>query len=652
MFVELYDRAKERVAVPPLRAQRYTVSALGGPKSAMLATDDSTVELLHYIGYYVIIKNDFGTPVWWGKVEEVLLNTGKLQIGVSQREIRNRISVLHNYIDGDGGSIPVETTFGENARSIEAYGKFEERQSLGEASIAQAIAVRDQALLDLALPKLFTRIARSGNEGATLRCIGLWDTLRQVYYQNLTGLEAFTASHTTEQILGWAITSNQIGFADKSFQVLGSGLDALNENDRVNISGSFSNDGTKTVFGVGEKSRTYTANTIGFNSSDDITDSANGLGFIKSGNYFKVTGSPLHSRWHLADEVGRGSIATDELVTGTIGTEAAGPSIIIQQGQRVDLVEDVVIERPVQTITITAHGTKVAYSVPYFVTPGAVPYQLGEVWVKMRREGITADNVKCDFCADSGGAPGTVLDSVTVPGNSLITRMAWVKFTMANVATVTPGATYWIVISRTGANSATSYYTVGITEDLGHAGNLRLWTGSTWATRIVAASMPFQLWGHTPGTDQIAAILATTGQYLRGYSVRYTTAVTRRQYHSGNLSGLEELINLLNVGARLLPRVTPDWIMVIEQVIAQDPQYQLGRNGTLTDLTGKPIEPGVLPVGQWCRIDGIPDNFDALAPLAPFIIGEMEYDAIKNEIADITPLDADSIWDIGGAVQG
>ena len=653
MFVELYDRSKERVAAPAMTPERYSIDAIGGPKSAMIAVNSNSVDLLRYVGYFVIIKNDNGTPVWWGKVEEVLLDADRLQIGASQRELRNRIAVLFNYIDGDGSPVPVETSFAQNDRSVAAYGRFEERHSLGEASATQAGAVRDRALADLAFPRPSLRINRSGGKGATLRCVGLWDTLKQTYYKDSTGLIAFTDSHTTELVLGWALTSNQVGFTDKSVQAPGGGFDAFHENDKINISGSFSNDGNKTVFGVGEKPRTYVANTIGFDATDDVTDTANGFGFIKSGNYFKVTGSAAHSRWHLADEVGRGHIATDDLVTGTIANEAAGPAITIYQPWRVDLVEDVVTEQPAQSVTITAHGVKVAYSVPFFTSPEAEAFQLGEVWVKMRRNGQTSDDVKVEFCTDSSGAPGTVLDSATIPGNSLITRMAWVKFTMTSVATVTPGSTYWIVISRTGANNAQTYYTVGITEDLGHAGNLRLWTGSAWATRVIAASVPFQLWGHTTATTQIYNILSAEGQYFRQVFVRYTTTVTRRQYHDGTLSAYEELLNLLNVGARLLPRVTPEWHIIIEPLPSVlELQHQIGRNGKLTDLVGKPLEQGVLPVGQWCKIDGIPDNIDALAPISPFIIGSMEWDAKRNELADIAALDSDSVWDIGGVSQG
>ena len=56
MFVELYDRSKERVAAPAMTPERYSIDAIGGPKSAMIAVNSNSVDLLRYVGYFVIIK--------------------------------------------------------------------------------------------------------------------------------------------------------------------------------------------------------------------------------------------------------------------------------------------------------------------------------------------------------------------------------------------------------------------------------------------------------------------------------------------------------------------------------------------------------------------------------------------------------------------
>ncbi|MCB0104442.1 MAG: hypothetical protein KDE53_00980 [Caldilineaceae bacterium] len=650
MIVELYDHNRQRIHAPVMAPLRYSASAIGGPQAAMIQVYSDSRDVLRYVGHYVIIRNDSNVAVWWGKVEEVLLNVGKLQIGVSSREMRNRIKVLHTYMDGEGIPTPAETEFAEDARSVAVYGRFEERHSVGDASADQALAVRDQALLDIGLPKASLKLNRTGGSGAILRCVGLWDTLHQTYYENLIGRELFTASHTAEQVMGWALSSDGIGFADKRVQALPGTLDVFNEGDKFTISGSASNNGTKTVFNVAEgKPQDYTNNTIDFDPSDDLNDSANGLGFIRSGNFFLVSGSPLHSRWHLADEVGRGHIATDEAVTGAISAEAAGPFITIQQGQSLEVSESITTEIPGASVTMTAHGSKIAYAITITDSGG---WLLGEAWAKLMRVGDGTDSVRIEFCANSGGNPGAVLDATTIPGSAILQQMAWVRFSMNHVVTVQSGQTYWIVISRTGANSHLSFYKIGLDEEVGHSGTLRLWTGTGWAIRGVPASMPFQLWGHRSVTNQITDILASEGQYFSAVSVRYASSIMRRQYRDGAVTAYDELEPLLTAGQRLLPRITPDWGVVVEPVPTGEPRWKIGADGELTNMFGQPVGQGVLPVGEWCAIDGIPDNISAIAPVSPFVIGRLEYNAERNELIDIQALDSTDIWAVGEVRQG
>ena len=648
MFVELYDHNKQRIHAPVMVPLRYSASALGGPQAAMIQVYSDSRDVLRYVGHYVIIRNDSNVAVWWGKVEEVLLNVGKLQIGVSSREMRNRIKVLHTYMDGEGIPTPAETEFAEDARSVAVYGRFEERHSVGDASSDQALAVRDQALLDIGLPKSSLKLNRTGGSGAILRCVGLWDTLHQTYYENLIGRELYTANHDTEQVLGWALTSSTIGFADRRVQVLEGGLDVFNEGDKFTISGSASNNGTKTVFSAAEgKTQTYAASTISFDPTDDINDSENGLGFIRSGTFFLLGGSALHTGWHLADEIGRGHIATDETVTGTITTEAAGPVISIAQGENIEVSETITTEIPGTVVTMTAHGTKIAYSITITDSGG---WLLGEVWVKLMRVGDGIDSVKVELCINENGHPGATLDSSEIYGSVLLRQMSWVRFPMNSVVAVQSGQTYWIVISRTGPNNPLAYYKVGLDSEMGHAGGLRLWTGTGWAVK--SASLPFQLWGHRSVTDQISDILTTEGQYFSAVSVRHNSIVMRRQYRDGAVTAYDELEPLLTAGQRLLPRVTHDWGVVVESIPTGEPKWKIGAEGELTNMFGHPTEQGVLPVGEWCTIDGIPDHISAIAPMSPFIIGRLEYNAERNELIDIQALDSTDIWAVGGVQQG
>lgn len=484
---------------------------------------------------------------------------------------------------------------------------------------------------------------------ATLRCVGLWQTLHQTYYSNSTGREIFDDPDNAEQVLGWGVTATDIGFADKRVQRLAGGLEALREGDKFTVSGSLSNNGTFTVFNVATgKPQTYTANTIAFAAGDNITNSAEGLAYIKVGTYIKVEGSPLNSRYHLVDESSRAAIATDTSVTGTISTEVAGATITLRTGQILEVEGTVNHAAPGPAVTLTAHGTKVAYS---FTVSGTLGWSAREVWVKLKRAGAPGDSIKVELCTNSGGGPGPVLASATVAGSTILQRMGWIQFYLTTTVGLTPGATYWLVISRTGANSAFDYYAIGLDEEVGHAGTLRLWTGSAWVARTVNASLPFQVWGHSETTTQIREMLTAVGQYFSGVDVRRNSGILRRQYRDGSLSVLDEITDLLaagtSVGQRLLPNVTHQWRAVVDGLSDAVPLYLLRKNRTLTYLSGAPVEEGVLPVGQWCAVDGIASQVDALAPLSPFVIGRLEYNAERGELVDIRSLDAGDIWSIG-----
>lgn len=91
-IVDLYDRNKARVQTPlALSVQRYSALAIGGPENAVLAVQAAPSEQAHaapiddvrkWLGYYVIIRNRYGTPVWWGRVEEANTAYEGVNVGV------------------------------------------------------------------------------------------------------------------------------------------------------------------------------------------------------------------------------------------------------------------------------------------------------------------------------------------------------------------------------------------------------------------------------------------------------------------------------------------------------------------------------------------------------------------------------------------
>lgn len=653
--VELYDRNKIRVDTPLLiTVDRYDADAEGGPASAIIEVrgDGAALDgVRRWIGYYVIIRNGNGTAVWWGKVEDATVGYANFSIGVSLRETRNRIQVLYTYLDADGTPVPVATDWVENARSVAEYGARELRFSVSQASLDQALKVANRLLSKLGLPPQTLKLTET--DGAILRCTGLWPALSATYYTNLFGREVFDLVNDAEQIIGWGVTASDIGFADSALHRVAGGLEALREGDHLLISGSVANSGVKSVFsGAAGKVQTYAADTISFSAGDDIFDSADGLGFIEMGTFIQVLGSVANSRYHLVDGTGRGQVTTDTTVSGVIVTELAGPSITIKQGEILPLTATVTTAVPGPSITLSSYS-KLAYS--FTPSVDGNNWTAAEIWIRLRKVGAPTDGAKISLCANSSGSPGTVLDSATVSGSSMVERSGWVKFTMSNTTALVYGNTYWLVFERTGSTSDVNYYSVGLDETQSHTGTLKLYINGTWVSRATPASMPFQVWGQTPTTTQLNEVLIDTGQF-NGVDVRVNSGVYRRQYRDGSEDALFVLTELIDAGDssgnQLIPMVTVDWRAVVD-VAPSDalPPYTLRGNKLITS-GGQPAEDGLLPVGQWCAVDGIISEGDALAPVSPFMIGYLEYNAAKGRISDIRPYGMDNIYDFSNILQG
>lgn len=652
--VDVFDRERRQIVTTvTMNVSRYSSYAVGGPHDAVIEATGSSESLLalrNWLGYYVIIRNTNNTAVWWGKVISTTVNYGNLEIGASLHDMANRVRVLHNYTDGEGYPVPTMTGWYQDTRSIAAFGKKELRHSIGDASVEQAEAAATKILGQSALAQ--QNFSLSTSDTAIIRCSGLWSTLEWIYLDNQADRQLYDGDDNSEQSIGWGVTATDIGFADRKIHRVAGGLDGLQDGERIRISGSLSNNGVKYASGSSGKAESLTATTISFNAGDDILDSGSGLGFVNMGSYIRVTGSAANSRYHLIDSTGRGAIATSTSITGSITTEAAGPSITIEQGSTLEVTTDVVLEKPGATVTIVA-TTAIGYS---FVSDNITSYLAAELWLKIRREGSPSDSLEILLRADNSGVPGTTLDSVTVAGSSLPTRMSWIKFSLNRTATITNGTKYWITVKRTGSNSTINYYSIGVDEDLGDTGTLLLGDDATWHSRPTNASMPFQVWGHRLTSDQIREILVSAGQFLSGVDNRVNSGIWRRSYRDGENTAYSEIETLLeagtSTGSTILPLIAPNWRCIIDLAdTSMIAEYKLLPDGTLKTVGDSVIEPGLLPLGKWCNIDGLQDG-DGLAPISPFLIGYAEYNARQNKIVDIKPINKTSVWDLSSILQG
>lgn len=572
--VELYQAQGFRLSV-----QRYSSRAIGGPEAATLVVDgvgDALWSVLNWLGYGVEIRNHMGTPVWWGRVWEADVRVNGLRRGCTMEKMYNKIAVAYSVLDVDGQAIYGETGWATDSESSTRYGNRELRYSLGDGEGVAATAKRDWLLSKLANPKAQRREA-SGEDGATLYCVGLWAALDDAYYSQPAGREQNNVSGNESQSLGWAlsgVTTVSFTASNKSIADSGNRLGGLQRNDKIVVSGSGSNNGTFTV------------------------DSVN------------ADGAQIR-------------------VLETIVDEAAGASV-----------------------TISAWGVWVAQS----FTP-ATAWNAVTVAVQLAKVGAPGDNVTIELQSDSSGVPsGTILASATLAPGSIGNTAAWKLATLSVAVALSAGATYWIVIKRSGASSATAYFKTQVDTGLAYTGgNLRLRTpGGTWSTRVTDGDLPFRVLDATDTAAQLRTMLGTVSLFA-AVDGNVSSGITVNQWRDGQSRCLAEVVKLLEMrtsgGRRLLASVSPDRVasLFVEPVATE---YGLTlRRGEFITAAGAALPAGVLPVGAWVNEVDLPQNLDVLVDGPLLFVERAEYDCERREL-QWWPRDDDDPLALPGVTQG
>lgn len=630
--------------------ERYGETATGGFDQAVIGATgpkDALWALLGWLGYRLRVRNDVGDMVWAGLIDEVTVQFGAYEVGLSLDGMANRIAVAYTYTDAGGADVRATTAWADNAESVARYGTKELLHTAADVSAAQATALRDTLLATLGKPRAHLSLT-GGEPGARLHAVGLIETLGWRYYSQVAGLEEHTAGGQ-EQALGQGLTATTLGFTqDGRLHDTGNRVDALPKDSNIEVTGSTSNNGTHLLNGSGRDGSSYTANTIRFEPSDDLIDSAEGLGFLGANDLVAISGSTSHNGFYRMKSAG----AAAATVAPNVGTEAAGASITLAQAGSIRTATTFVNEFPGATVTVTVHGQKIAQS---FSLAANTSWTVAQIALNLTKVGSPADGVTVQLCADSGGAPGTVLVQTTVAAGSIYPSASWVAFDLGNTVTISYGVTYWIVISRTGANSVDNYYTVTVDEDLGYGrGALKLWTGSSWVNRATNADLAFRVLGAWETTRQIQEIYNACNQHFTALDIVQSSGVASNQYRVGDSTGLTEIEDLAaagsSTGQRLLLTTTPDWVLrVAVQPTSGDNNLLLARDARVRMPTGRELPAGRLPTGQWVRLIEIPDNVDWLATLANIFIERAEW---SNGALRLDPQGAPSVWEIGEVTQG
>lgn len=650
--VRLTDRSNLPIATPlRLRPLRYAWSDMGGPETAEIALDGMPVDMvgaLRWLGGNVRIVGEDGTPVWWGIITEASFTADGMDYGLTLDGMANRVAVIYT----SNGSAAL-TDWVEDTRSTDLYGDIELIHSLGNGTPAQAEAMADSILAAKAWPRRLVRVATGANGTGRLLCIGKYMTMGSRYYANSIGRVAFEGEKEGEAILGWGFASSQlVGFHAKVGRIcqLSCAMTGLRVDDKIVVSGSTSNNGTFTVTeeaGLTSQVVYGGANGVSFEVTDDIKDTNDLLDQFTAGEMFRVENSSDNDGFWFWRTVGPEACTVRPNSITAESAEGPGGDVLLTQGNSVKVAETLTQEGPVlgsKFVTIIAHGQEVDQT---FTVDDGGTWTVGEVTLWVRRVGTPGDSLQVELCADSSGAPGTVLDTATVLGSSLPTRMTKLQILMNRTATLSNG-TYHIVISRTGANSNSAYYMVAVDEEAGYSGGvMKLYTGSAWASRVVDADLHFEVWGHRETTAIVDEIASA---YIGDASIRTAAGVYDRMYRAGTKTALDEVERLLDAGtstgARLLAMVSVDNVLIVEA--APTTAAARWRDGRFTSMQGQPLARGLLPVGQWVALD-VPIDDDR-APFSPLWLARCEYDVDGDTL---TPGFEDvSVWQVGDLDEG
>lgn len=661
--VSIFDTDDLDVFLPygvTLSPQTYDRNAIGGCIQAEIQADGpvkSLWALFQFLGYRIRIYNRYQTAVWWGLIDEIEISLGSSTVGLSLRNMRNRVACAYTS-DSDGVTTRGTTDWAEHAESVARYGYHEHMASLSDTNLEQAEAKRDAILNAVGTPARLISIGETGATVATIRCVGYWQTLEWRYYQQLAGLEAHDQSGGSEQVLGQGFTDVSIGFSKHGkIHDLAGRMDAFIAGHTIEVTGSASNNISALIeSSTDEQLRSYISGAIDFDANDDIRDLTNQqLDFIAVADYINVTGSSVggNNTTYRCRQSG-----ADAIVVGpqTVTTSAAGPTITITRGNSIATDGATVREFPGGTVTLTTHGEQIAQS---FSLEANTSWTVASILVRMRRVGTPADNVTIDLCSDSAGVPGAVLDTCTVTGSTIQKNESnWVVFEMSNADTITYGTDYWIVIYRTGANEARNYYIVEVDEELGYPrGELLLWTGSAWVARATDADLLFQVQGSVVTTKQLDTLLTTTAEFIHDVDIIDVSGISSIQYRNGDNLALDEAADLLatgtSAGERLLADVTVERVArIYAQASADDAtNYVLGSDGQLKDPFGHVLEHGKLPTGNWIDIEDVPPAVGELTKISPFFCEYASIDCNSGKIR-IEPQGQPSAWDIGEISEG
>lgn len=674
--VEIAGRAGNQIQPPSevgIEPVALEWAAVGGPKHAEIRAygrREALTAMLNWAGYRITVRNTHGQAVWWGYVAEVLVGLGAYSIGVSLETMYNSIAVAYTYTDVNNELQRGTTDWHEDGGSVATYGRKQllyshaDLESVDEADdLAQSLLERHST------PQTFIRSANSKKDTATLRCWGWWSRTMWEYYKQLQGREAHE-SYFAEQALGVQWVGSNVSFLEDGNTVYPQmGEHGFEPGNKVTISGSQHNDGTKTVASATQVEReTYTSDTIMFGASNDLYSPELGeFARFDEGDLIQVGGADNPSNngiWAIDEmdlphdqQVNGLTVDHIELDTEVIVPENNGFTVTINRNGYFQTEEDLEQETPSPgNVTLTAWGQRIAQR--FQLSEDAGDWSLNEVLLRVRKVGEPSDGVRVSIQTGSAGSPsGSMLDSTSIPSGSIGTEAGWETFTLSGSLTLTYGQDYWLVVQRTGAPDADNFYVIGVDDSGGYVplgstppkGNYQVHTGGSWQSAPSGeTSLAFQVIGKRDTGQQIREMLLANGPFTVVSTL--TTGRLHPLYRDGDNLTMDEIEPLLergdSSGIRLVAYVRLDRsVQVTLRPSRGNLLYGLAGNGDIFDAHGEPLPPGLSIAGRWVRLEE-PGLTDIPAERLAFFVEEATYDVESGEWM-LHPQDAPDPYNLG-----
>lgn len=664
--------------------QSYSFNEIGGPRQATIkATGDAAAmaSIFDLLGCPIELRNLSGGAVWWGRV--VSVNVGNE--GVSLDDMANSIAIVYTTVDKDGASTSAKTGWLTDSASIGEYGTKQLLKTASSISADAAAKMQASALAVKKYPVVKNDISARAEMSATIVCRGDSDMLKWMYYgassigvANWPGTGEYsvsdsqTVSYKNEPEnqtfqFGDASTSQYIRFGFKitgtrpiqlkTLRLKGAKIGAPADNLIIDVYGDNGAGSLGTLIGT-----VQCANATVPNNShawfDIALDDAKAIlipgiqyhfkisraGAISGSNFFRIAS---HSALGYPDGSAFLWNGSAWVTTSPSGSPSVSGDILFELSASISEA----------SIGLNTTSANQRIAIP-FQLGGSQNAAVGTMQIEVARVGNPTFDIVGYLCADSGGAPGTVIDSLSITCSTLSTNRTRISFNLPLNTLNAPATTLWLQVYAGYPTSGVDYvrvftdptntYTFGVTK---------AYNGSAWSAVTPVEKMWFEIVGTLETTTQIKNIVTAAGQFITGGTeIETPSGVFTSPYRDGQQTAWAIISDLLKLGTSaggvLLATITKDRRMRIYAAgDASNPlenYYIDGKNNLMTSLN-IPVDKSVCPVGVYIfrrdSLAGMSSN-SYLLNASSYPVADAEYD-IENNYLRFIARGARDPFDIG-----